>query len=147
MAVVGQSPDDAGWILSLWHGVLLLTVANWGQCIGGRRLGLLAALFLAMAPGLAEHRVEFTLDLPLTGATTLALFLLYRWQRPDPRGGQWGQSLVAATAIAASILIKQSALLVVALPTLWAGFQALNERKRTLQLVAGFGLAMVAILP
>jgi len=147
MAVVGQSPDDAGWILSLWHGVLLLTVANWGRCIGGRRLGLLAALFLAMAPGLAEHRVEFTLDLPLTGATTLALFMLYRWQRPGPRGGQWGQSLVAAAAIAASILIKQSALLVVALPTLWAGFQALNERKRSLQLVAGFGLAMVAILP
>ena len=62
MAVVAK-PGWAGWILSLWHGVLLLTVANWGQCIGGRRLGLLAALILAMAPGLAEHRVEFT-DLP-----------------------------------------------------------------------------------
>ena len=147
MAVVGQSPDQAAWILSLWHGVLLLTVANWGRCIGGRQLGLLAALFLAMAPGLAEHRVEFYLDLPLTSATTLALFLLYRWQRPGPWGGRWNQAIVAAAAVAASILIKQSALLVVALPTFWAGFQALNERKRSLQIVAGFGLVMVAILP
>ena len=147
MAVVGQSPDQAGWILSLWHGVLLVTVANWGRCIGGRRLGLLSALFLAMAPGLTELRVEFYLDLPLTGATTLALFLLYRWQRPGPRGGRWTQAIVAAAAVAASILIKQSALLVVALPTFWASFQALNERKRSLQIVAGFGLAMVAILP
>ena len=147
MSVVGQTPDQAGWILSLWHGVLLLTVASWGRCIGGRRLGLLAALFLAIAPGLAEHRVEFTLDLPLTAATTLALFLLYRWQRPDERGGRWTQAIVAAAAIAASILIKQSALLVVAVPTLWAGLQALKERKRSLQLIAGFGIAMVAILP
>ncbi len=147
MAVVGQSPDQAGWILSLWHGVLLLTVATWGRCIGGRRLGLLAALLLAMAPGMAEHRVEFTLDLPLTGATTLALFLLYRWQRPGPIGGRWPQAIAAAAAIAAAILIKQSALLVVALPTFWAGLQALQERKRSLQVIAGFGVAMVAILP
>ena len=76
MAIVGQNPDQAGWVLSFWHGVILLTVASWGRCIGGRRLGLLAALFLAMAPGMAEHRVEFTLDIALTGTTTLALFLL-----------------------------------------------------------------------
>ena len=88
MAIVGQNPDQAGWILSFWHGVVLLTVASWGRCIGGRRLGFLAALFLAMAPGMAEHRVEFTLDLALTGTTTLALFLLYRWQRPGSQGGQ-----------------------------------------------------------
>ena len=82
MGLVGESSDQAGWILSFWHAVLLLTVASWGRCIGGRRLGLLAALFLAVAPGLAEHRVKFTLELPLTSATTLALFLLYLWRGP-----------------------------------------------------------------
>lgn len=147
MAVIGQSPDQAAWILSLWHGVLLVTAASWGRCIGDRRLGFLAALILAIAPGLAEHRVEFTLDLPLTGATTLALFTLYRWQRPGPEGGRWTQAIVASTTITASILIKQSALLVVGLPTIWAGLQALKERKRCLQLLSGLGIAMVAILP
>ena len=147
MAVVGQSPDEAAWILSLWHGVLLATVASWGRCIGGRRLGLLAALILAIAPGLAEHRVEFTLDLPLTGATTLALFTLYCWQRPGPEGGRWSQAIIASTSITASILIKQSALLVVVLPTIWAGLQALKERKRCIQLFSGLGIAMAAILP
>ena len=147
MAVVGQTPDEAAWILSLWHGVLLATVASWGRCIGDRRLGLLAALILGIAPGLAEHRVEFTLDLPLTGATTLALFTLYRWQRPGPEGGRWTQAVIASTSITASILIKQSALLVVVLPTIWAGLQALKERKRCIQLFSGLGIAMVAILP
>ena len=147
MAVVGQSPDQAAWILSLWHGVLLVTVASWGRCIGDRRLGLLAALILAIAPGLAEHRVEFTLDLPLTGATTLALFTLYCWQRPGPEGGRWTQAIIASTSITASILIKQSALLVVVLPTIWAGLQALKERKRCIQLFSGLGIAMIAILP
>ena len=147
MVVVGQSPDQAAWILSLWHGVLLVTVASWGRCIGDRRLGLLAALILAIAPGLAEHRVEFTLDLPLTGATTLALFTLYCWQRPGPEGGRWTQAIIASTSITASILIKQSALLVVVLPTIWAGLQALKERKRCIQLFSGLLIAMVAILP
>ena len=147
MGLVGQSPDQAGWILSLWHGVLLLTVASWGQCIGGRRLGLLAALFIAITPGMAEHRVEFTLDLPLTATTTLALLLLYRWQRPGPEGGRWTQAILASTAIAASVLTKQSALLVIALPAIWATRQALKERRRFLQLVAGLGLIVVAIVP
>ena len=147
MAIVGQNPDQAGWVLSFWHGVVLLTVASWGRCIGGRRLGLLAALFLAMAPGMAEHRVEFTLDIALTGTTTLALFLLYCWQRPGSQGGQWPQAIVAATALAASVLTKQSALLVVALPAIWAGLQALREPKRSLQLVAGLGIALIAIIP
>ena len=147
MGLVGESSDQAGWILSFWHAVLLLTVASWGRCIGGQRLGLLAALFLAVAPGLAEHRVKFTLELPLTSATTLALFLLYLWQRPGPRGGRWTQAIVAAGAITSSILIKQSALLVVVLPTAWASFQALKERKRCLQLLTGLGIAFVAILP
>ena len=147
MAIVGQNPDEAGWILSFWHGVLLLTVASWGRCIGGQRLGFLAALFLAIAPGMAEHRVEFTLDLALTGTTTLALFLLYRWQRPGSQGGQWPQAIVAATALAASVLTKQSALLVVALPAIWAGLQALREPKRSLQLVAGLGITLIAIIP
>ena len=147
MAIVGQNPDQAGWILSFWHGVVLLTVASWGRCIGGRRLGFLAALFLSLAPGMAEHRVEFTLDLALTGTTTLALFLLYRWQRPGSQGGQWPQAIVAATALAASVLTKQSALLVVALPAIWAGVQALREPKRSLQLVAGLGIALIAIIP
>ena len=147
MAVIGQSPDQAAWILSLWHGVLIVTVASWGRCIGDQRLGVLAALILAIAPGLAEHRVEFTLDLPLTGATTLALFTLYCWQRPGPEGGRWTQAIIASTSITASILIKQSALLVVVLPTIWAGLQALKERKRCIQLFSGLGIAMVTILP
>ena len=109
-------------------------MASWGRCIGDRRLGLLAALILGIAPGLAEHRVEFTLDLPLTGATTLALFTLcHRWQRPGPEGGRWTQAVIASTSITASILIKQSALLVVVLPTIWAGLQALKERKRCIR--------------
>ena len=56
MAVSGDSPDQAAWSLSLWFGLLLVGVALWGRQWQGPVLGLLAALFCVVAPGLAEWR-------------------------------------------------------------------------------------------
>jgi len=147
MAAVGETSDQAIWIISAWHGVLLITTALWGRSIGGSRQGLLSSTLVAVAPAMAEHRVEFMLDMPLTGMTTLTLWLLYRWQRPDPAGGRWGQAIAASTAIAASLLIKQSALLVVALPAIWSSWQAMKSRQRRVQVVTGGALVIGALVP
>lgn len=147
IAVAGDGPDQASWVLSLWHGVLLITVACWGRQLKGPSLGLLAALVVAIAPAMAEHRVEFSLDLPLAASTTLALWLLYRWQSQDPLGGGWHQAVMAAGAIASSLLIKQSALLIVALPALWSGLQALREPRRRQQFFVGLVLVLLALTP
>ena len=147
MAVAGDGVDEASWALALWHGLLLVVVALWGRQLLGRGFGLLAAALVALVPALAGLRVDYTLDIPLAATTTLALWRLGCWQAPAPRGGRWPQALAAALAVAASLLVKQSALLVVALPCLWAAGQALGRRGRRLQVLAALALVLALLAP
>ena len=145
LALAGDHPDQASWALALWFGLLLLGVALWGRQLGGAALGLLAALACVLAPGLAELRVDFVLEIPLCAGCVWALWLLGRWQRPE--GGRWLQALWAAAAIAAALLIKQSALLVLLLPALWAGACGLAQRRRRWQVLAALGLVLALVMP
>lgn len=148
MAVAGDSADQASWALSLWHGLLLAVVACWARDLAGRRFALLAALLVALLPALAELRVDFTLDLALAATTTLALWLLGRWQRPSVEGGgHWGTALAAALAIGSAVLVKQSALLVLTLPSLWCLLRSLGRPKRMLQAGAALTLVIAMALP
>ncbi|MEB3332334.1 MAG: glycosyltransferase family 39 protein [Synechococcaceae cyanobacterium] len=147
MALAGQAPDQAAWSLVGWHGLLLLVVAAWGRQLLSPGFGLLAAALLCLTPALAALRVDYTLDLAVTASSTLALWLLGRWQRPGPEGGRWGQALAAGAAIGAALLVKQSALLVLLLPGLWAAGQALWRRGRRLQLLMMLTLLLALVLP
>lgn len=147
MALAGDSPDQASWSLAIWHALLLAVVACWGRQLGGRRFGLLCTALVALAPALMALRVDYTLDIPLTAATTLALWLLGRWQAPAPRGGRPVQALLAALAIGAALLVKQSALLLVALPALWAAAAGLGRRHRRLQVLLGLVVVLALVLP
>ena len=146
MAIGGQAPDQASWALALWHGLLLLVVACWGRQLQGRSFGLLAAALVAIAPALASLRVDYTLDLPVAAASALALWLLGRWQAPG--AGRWPQAITAALAVGAAILVKQSALLVLVPPCLWAAGQGLlGQRGRRLQVLLALALVLALVLP
>jgi 4-amino-4-deoxy-L-arabinose transferase-like glycosyltransferase len=147
MAVAGDAPDQASWSLSLWHGLLLLLVALWGRQLGGAGLGLLAALVTVLLPSLAAQRVDYVLEIPVAAAGTGALWLLGRWARPAPSGGGWGQALVAALALAAAVLIKQSVLLLLLGPLLWAAATGLARRGRRLQVLAALALVLALVAP
>ena len=147
MALAGDSPDQASWSLALWHGLLLLVIAAWGRQLGGRRFALLSASVVALAPALVALRVDYTLDIPLSAATTLALWLLGRWQAPAPAGGRPHQALLAALAIGAALLVKQSALLLVALPALWVAAAGLRRRGRRLQVLLAVAVVLALVLP
>ena len=86
MAMAGDHPDQAAWSLSLWFGLLLVGVALWGRQLGGPALGLLAAVLCVLAPGLAEWRVDYVLEIPLCAGCVWALWLLGRW--PCPGGAK-----------------------------------------------------------
>ena len=146
MAAAGESVDSASWVLSLWHGLLLLVIGLWGRQLLSPGFGLLAAALVALAPALASLRVDFTLDMPLTASCSLALWLLWHWQRPEA-GGRWHQAIAAALAVAAALLIKQSALLVLALPALWGFGQALAQPRRRWQAWASLALVVLLLLP
>lgn len=147
MALAGDSPDQASWSLALWHGLLLAVVAAWGRQLGGRRFALLCVALVALAPALMALRVDYTLDIPLSAATTLALWLLGRWQAPAPSGGRSRQALLAALAIGAALLVKQSALQLVALPGLWAAASGLRRSGRRLQVLLAVAVVLALVLP
>ena len=147
MAVAGELPDQASWALALWHGLLLLALDGWARQLHSPRLAVLALILAAITPGLASLRVNFTLDLALTAVTTLALWQLWRWQQPTPHGGRWVQAAPAALGLGAALLVKQSAVLVLAAPCLWAVATGIGERRRRLQLLAGTALVLALILP
>ncbi|MEB3260971.1 MAG: glycosyltransferase family 39 protein [Cyanobacteriota bacterium] len=147
MAIAGQTPDQASWALSVWQALLLLVVALWGRQLVGRSFGLLCGTLLLLAPALVHLRVDFTLDLPLAASATLALWLLGRWQAPDPEGGRWEQLLAAVLAMAAALLVKQSALLLLAGPTLWAAGDGLRRPRRRFQVLLGVMVVLAPLLP
>lgn len=147
MAVAGDAPDQAAWSLSLWHGLLLLVVALWGRQLGGAGLGLLAALVTVLLPSLAAQRVDYVLEIPVAASGTAALWLLGRWARPGAAGGRWGQALPAALALAAAVLIKQSVLLLLLGPLLWAAATGLARRGRRLQVLAALALVLALVAP
>ncbi len=126
MAVAGDSPDQASWSLALWHGLLLAVVAAWGRQLAGRRFALLCVALVALSP---------------------ALWLLWRWQAASPRGGHPRQALLAALAIGAALMVKQSALLLVALPALWAAVGGLRRRERRLQVLLALAVVLALVLP
>ncbi len=145
MALSGQAPDQASAALAVWQALLLVSVACWGRELQGPGFALLAAALTTMAPGLIAVRLDYTLDLPLTATAVLALWLLGRWQ--GAAGGRWSQAIVAALAVAAAVLVKQSALLVLLAPCLWAAGLGLRRRGRRLQVLVALGLVLGLVLP
>jgi 4-amino-4-deoxy-L-arabinose transferase-like glycosyltransferase len=116
IAIAGDAPQQAAWSLSLWNGLLLFVVASWAQELrhplkGARAFALSCSIFVAMAPLLLELRTDYVLELPLTATVALALWRLGCWWHPID-GGRWRQVLWAALSIAAALLVKQSALLI-----------------------------------
>ncbi|MFM1799583.1 MAG: hypothetical protein RLZZ117_1861 [Cyanobacteriota bacterium] len=147
MAMAGDQPDQASWALAVWQALLLVVVASWGRQLLGSGFGLLCGTLLVLVPALAHLRVDFTLDLPLAASATLALWLLGRWQAPEPGGGRWGQLLAACLAVAAALLVKQSALLLVLGPVLWVVVDGFRRRRRRMQVLVGLVVIVAPLLP
>ena len=152
MAVAGDAPAQAAWTLSLWNALLVFSSAGWAlQLLRPRAIArgfaLLAAAAVTLAPMLLELRTDYVLELPLTALVTLALWRLGAWWSPRT-GGQWWQAWLAAFAVALSLLVKQSALLVLLPALAWSLVAAQRiGRGRRLQALAGLILVLISVFP
>ncbi len=147
IAIAGDAPEQAAWSLSLWHGILLISVAGWGLQLRNEVLGLLAASLVAITPALLQLRSDYVLEMPLAAGVTLALWQLGNWLHPH-QGGHWRQALIAALTCSIALLIKQSALLVLLPAAVWASAMALRRsNKSQLQLIAGAGIVTLSVFP
>ncbi len=152
MALAGDAPAQAAWTLSLWNALLLFSSAGWALQLlrpraAARGFALLAAAAVALAPMLLELRTDYVLELPLTALVTLALWRLGAWWSPRS-GGRWWQAWLAALAVALSLLVKQSALLVLLPALAWSLVAAQRiGRGRRLQALAGLILVLISVFP
>ncbi len=147
MAIAGDTPKQAAWSLSIWHGLLLFSVASWGLQLRGQSLALIGAICVAIAPGLLALRSDYVLEMPLTAVVTLSLWRLGCWLHPR-QGGKWIQAIIAATCCTISLLTKQSSLLVLIPALILVGFQTLRNHDATKkQLFSGLGIAILGITP
>tara|TARA_B100000965_G_scaffold199380_1_gene166453 strand:+ start:1103 stop:3181 length:2079 start_codon:yes stop_codon:yes gene_type:complete len=148
MSFSGEDSDSALRVMSLWHGLLLITIAYWGKDLGGRLLGLISASIISIAPAIIALRLNFTLDLPLAATTILSLWLLGHWRlkRVDG-GGKFHQAIFTALAISSSLLIKQSALLFLAPPTIWVFLIGFREKARRVQIITSLLVILATIFP
>ncbi|OUX72561.1 MAG: 4-amino-4-deoxy-L-arabinose transferase [Synechococcus sp. TMED90] len=152
IAVSGDVPAQAAWSLSLWNGLLLLATAGWALSLRSpqrlaREFALLAAAAVSLAPMFLELRTDYLLELPLTACVTLALWRLGCWLDPT-RPSSWWQALIASLAVAAALLVKQSALLVLIPACVWVLVVALRSGvRRQAQLALGLAVVTLSLLP
>ncbi len=147
MALVGEDPAKAAWSLSIWHGLLLFSVAKLGVALNSKNFSILSVCFVAISPALIQLRTDYVLEMPLTASLTLTLWLIGSWLHPKTGGKIW-QAILAACATAFSLLIKQSSLLIIFPALIYTIVIILKERReKTYQLIGGLGIVFMAILP
>ena len=147
IALGGDSPAQAAWSLSIWNGVLLFSVAAWCLHLRGQGLGLIAVSLIAIAPASLQLRSNYLLELPLTAVSTLTLWRLSCWLDPF-KGGKWWQALIAFLGCTASLLTKQSSLLIL-LPTfVWTLFLSKHRNRiNKFQVLGGLGVIGLGVFP
>lgn len=152
IAVSGDAPAQAAWSLSLWNGLLVFATAGWALSLRSpqrlaREFALLAAAAVSLTPMLLELRTDYLLELPLTACVPLALWRLGCWLDPT-RPSSWWKAFVAALAVSAALLVKQSALLVFIPACVWALVVALRSGlRRQAQLALGLVVVTLGLLP
>ena len=147
IAIFGDVPHKAAWSLSLWNGFLIFNIASWGLYLRGKKFSLFCVLISAFSPFLFYLRTDYVLELPLIASITFYLFQLGRWSDYSS-GGKWIQLIISSIACAASLLIKQSSLLVIIPSFLFIFILSFNRNNKfKLQFMFLFLINILLVLP
>ena len=101
---------------SVFLGILTFSTYGIGRRLWGRRVGLLAAVFVVLSPMLISLFKDFMLDPPLTAMTALALYLLIRCEYFSLRA----PAVLLGVACGFGLLTKWNFVLYLALPIAYA---------------------------
>lgn len=156
----GRGPEQATLIHSLFSAILIAAVYGLGKQLFNRQVGLWAAAFCLLLPGLYRVRLQFLLDYPQTVAVTLSFYCLTMWKlaveaKRNEKAGKYQYftlsfSFLWAFAFGLSfglaILVKHTSLLFLLTPLVWIVADTLYKRtwKRLPDLAIG-GLVSVVI--
>ncbi|NJK35802.1 MAG: glycosyltransferase family 39 protein [Oscillatoriales cyanobacterium SM2_2_1] len=162
MAIAGPTYDGAAWVNGLWMVLLMAGLYGWGHCCFDARTGWWAAALSLVVPLLAQHRLDFLLDYPLTVAVVYSYWFCQAWcdrlrgygaDRPGEAWLAWGWAVAMGLSWAVVLLTRTSGLLFLAPPLLWLvggiGWGLLRHgRRRTswLRLLQGLTALLVTWL-
>jgi 4-amino-4-deoxy-L-arabinose transferase-like glycosyltransferase len=118
---------EAIWVAVLsnvvWLAVLVFATYGVGRKLWSGAVGWLAVVFVVTAPMVVSASKEYMLDVPLTAAAALALYLLIRADGFSSRR----YSMLLGVTVGCGLLVKWTFPLILMLPVLYATATALSE--------------------
>ncbi len=141
--IFGTGQDSAMLVNILFNGVLIVAVYGLGVELFSVEVGLWSALLCQLFPAFYQLRLDFLLDFPLTAAVTLCFWCLTVWRGRKTPSWLWAAAFGVSLGVA--LLVKQTALFFLLIPTIWVGVEIVKSRlwQRLLQLVAALGAALL----
>ena len=170
----GLGREQATLVQLLFSAVLLGSVYGLGRQLFSVEVGLWAAGLCQLLPSLYHYKLTFLLDYPLTALVMLSFWCLTVWrdfgtlrerkgrllretllqrcltaetQRAQREGLLWAAGFGFAFGLA--LMVKQTALLFLLVPVVWAGVEEIRYRRwgRVAQLVGGLCLSVLVFGP
>ena len=136
--------DHQIWSCLLGAGTILL-IGFTGRAIAGRRVGLIAALIVAIYPNFWFHDSVVMSETLIMFTTTLVIWLAYRfWQEPSVR-----RAIGLGVAVGIATLTRAESILLVVvlvLPLAWV-LRDLDVRARLKLFAVAVGLTVVTVSP
>lgn len=149
----GIREDAATLIMLFYSAVLLVSVYGLGIVLFDVATGLWAAGLCQLFPGLYYHRLEFILDFPLTTAVVLSFWLLtlylFKNRKTPLPVSSWLLAILWGISLGLAVLMKQTALFFLLLPTVTVTVYFLIKRRwlKLLQLITALVAGIIVAFP
>jgi len=154
LQVFGTNADAATAILSVFSAVLLFSIYGLGVQLFNPKVGIIAAGFCQILPGLYRYRTEFVLDYPVTAIVALNFFCLTLWKQSacdvnNPSRRSWLWTILTGIAFGVALMIKQTVVLFLLLPILLLIGITIRQRKwqNIVQILLGFLTSLLIFFP
>ena len=141
MMLFGASSDAAAWIFMPMNAVILVSVFLLGRRLWRPSVGLWAAVFVILMPGLRDLRLVFLIDQPLVALVTASFTSLTFWHLAKTARQGWAACVAFGICLGLAMLAKPTSIIYLATPllvTMKFGLSGQNWRK--------LGQAMLALV-
>lgn len=149
LSIFGASADSATLVLSLFSGILLVSVYGLGTLLFNANIALYACILCQLIPGLYFYRLEFLLDYPLASIVTFSFACLTFWKFNQHQKFAWWLAILWGLSLGIGLMIKQPFLFFLFFPIIWLLLESILKRKwsNLAQLMLAFFISALVFFP